>query len=124
MIKKKIYLYVSVLEIVLCAGLGASSMALGEKKVTSVESDPNSIWVSRPDGALSCEPGSAMPVEKGAEELRKEKVEVLEARRGTDGKMHIQMCGAAEGTMIQLRIPKEALPIAKAKGFELVKKSP
>lgn len=94
-------------------GFGSAAATLG---------DESSIWVSRPDGAMSCEPGSGLTVEKGVEELRKEKIEVLEARKGTDGKMHIQMCGASEGTTIQVRIPKEALPGAKMRGYELVKK--
>jgi hypothetical protein len=103
---------------------GATSVALGEKKPTLAEHDENSVWVSRSDGALSCEPGSGQPLEQGVEELRKGKVEVLEARKSTDGKMHIQMCGASEGSTIQVRISKESLPLAKARGFEVVKKSP
>ena len=80
-----------------------------------------SVWVSKSDGALSCEPGSGQLLEKSVEDLKNKKIQVLEARKGTDGRMHIQMCGASVGTTIQVRVPKEDLPAVKAQGFEAMR---
>jgi hypothetical protein len=76
-----------------------------------------SIWVTRPDGAQSCSPGSGQSVEDGANELKKNKVRVLESRKGNDGKMHAMGCGMPSGSTNAYLIPRDDLPQAVAKGF-------
>jgi hypothetical protein len=75
------------------------------------------IWISRPDGALSCGEGNVQSVEDGAAELRKAGVKVLESRKTNDGKIHIQMCGAATGSQNSYRIPTADWSKADKLGF-------
>ncbi|MBI2712803.1 MAG: hypothetical protein HYX41_08125 [Bdellovibrio sp.] len=102
-------------------GLACIANAYSEKKPSSLVNPDGSVWVSKSDGALSCEPGSGQLLEKSVDELKKENIHVLDARKGNDGKMHIQMCGASVGTTIQVRIPKEDLAVMQKKGFDLVR---
>ena len=85
---------------------------------SSPPAKPDSVWVGRPDGALSCEPKSGEAIESGAGELRKAKIQVLDSRKGTDGKMHIQVCGAPKGSLNSYLIPRKELPLALSLGFQ------
>ena len=76
------------------------------------------VWVSRPDGAVSCAPDSAQSLEKGADELTQSKIAVLESRKGSDQMLHAQMCGIPKGTSNAYRIPKSDLRKAIALGFK------
>ncbi len=96
-----------VLIVWLCVMNSASS---SEKKET--------VWVAKSDGAASCAPESGKELAHGADELKKEKIQVLDSRKGSDGKVHIQMCGAPEGTMNFYLIPKKSLPQALALGYQ------
>ena len=82
------------------------------------QTQANSIWVSRADGGQSCLPGSGQSLEDGAALLRKSKVRVLDSRKGNDGKMHIQVCGAPTGAANSYLIPREDLAQAVAQGFK------
>lgn len=86
---------------------------------------PDSVWVSRPDGAESCAPHdgakNGQSLDDGAMELRKGKVRILESRKASDGKMHMQMCGAPTGSANQYLIPRSDLPQAVALGFKTKK---
>lgn len=77
----------------------------------------NQVWITRPDGAQSCTPKSGQTLEDGAADLRRAKVRVLDSRKGNDGKMHMQMCGAPSGTTNAYLIPKEDLPQAVTLGY-------
>ena len=79
------------------------------------------VWITRPDGAQSCSAGSGQSLEDGAAELRKSKVRVLESRKGSDGKMHMQMCGAPTGSTNAYLIPNEDLSRAVAQGYVVAK---
>lgn len=82
------------------------------------QSQANSIWVSRADGGQSCSPGSGQSLDEGAALLRKSKVRVLDSRKGNDGKMHIQVCGAPTGSANSYLIPREDIAQAVAQGFK------
>ncbi len=79
------------------------------------------VWVSRPDGGLSCETDKAETVEKGAKALKSMGIEVFESRKSGDGKMHIDMCGAATGNENTYLIRRADLDKAKALGFRPAK---
>lgn len=97
------------------------AMAMGGKSTSSsAKKDDGRVWVSRPDGALSCEDEKAESLEKGADLLRKAKVEVFGSKKSGDGQMHIQMCGASTGSENSYQIRKEDIAKAQKLGFKLV----
>lgn len=75
------------------------------------------VWVTRADGAQGCSPHSGQSLEEGAADLKKSKVRVLESRKGNDGKMHTQVCGAPTGATNAYLIPKSDLAQAMTLGF-------
>lgn len=95
--------------------VGASSAVGGAKSPAAPVTDQ--VWVSRSDGAESCAPKSGQSLEEGAAELKKAGVRVLDQRKGDDGKMHMQMCGAPTGSMNAYLIARDDLPKAIAHGF-------
>jgi hypothetical protein len=101
------------------SGTAASSAPAASVAPTA---GPAQVWISRPDGAQSCTPGSGTSLEDGAAELRKARVRVLGSRKGDDGKMHAQMCGIPTGTSNAYLIPKDDLSAAVAHGYVAVGK--
>lgn len=75
------------------------------------------VWIRRSDGGLSCSPEKAQSLEDAAGELKKARISVLDSRKGHDGKMRIQMCGAPAGTENAYKIHRSDLPRAVALGF-------
>lgn len=82
---------------------------------------PATVWISKPDGAVSCEPQSGISLTVAAEELKKKGVETLESRKGTDGKMHIQSCGASKGTTNEFLIREQDLNQAVALEYKILR---
>ena len=76
-----------------------------------------SVWITRPDGAQSCQPGSGTTLEDDAQELKTAQIPVLESKKGSDGMMHIQMCGAPKGSTNSFLIPKDKLAQALTLGY-------
>lgn len=91
--------------------------AFSSKQATVNDTAALSVWITRPDGAQSCSPKSGQSLEDGAADLKKAKVRILDSRKGNDGKMHMQMCGAPSGTTNAYLVPKEDLPQAAALGY-------
>jgi hypothetical protein len=85
---------------------------------SGVQSSAESVWVTRPDGAQSCAPKSGITLTEGAEDLKEAKIPILDSRKGSDGKMHVQMCGASQGTTNSFLIPKARLSDALALGYQ------
>jgi hypothetical protein len=79
------------------------------------------VWVTRPDGAQQCAPGSGQSLESSSSELQKNQVHVLSSQKGGDKKLRAQMCGIPSGKTNMFQIPKEDLPKAIALGFHEVK---
>lgn len=112
------------------AFLGAASSpseAMSPKKPEASSearsSQQESVWVSKSDGELSCEPGSGKSLAQGAEELKKAGIPVLDSQKGSDSDMHIQMCGAEKGTLNSFLIPKNHLSAAIGLGYQLASNS-
>lgn len=53
-------------------------------------------------------------------ELTENGIEVKVSRKGSDGRMHIAMCGASNGRLNVYSIATESLPRARELGFELL----
>lgn len=99
---------------------GGSAGAFSRNSSTAAQSRETpgeTVWIARADGGQSCSPDSAQSLDKGAEELKKSGVRVLDSRKGGDGKMHMQMCGAPTGSTNAYLVPREDLPKAAALGF-------
>lgn len=78
------------------------------------------VWVSKSDGAMSCAQGSGEGLEKGKSILDQAGIQVLESRKGSDGKARIAMCGVAQGSLNMYKIPREKAADAQKLGFNLV----
>lgn len=77
------------------------------------------IWVERPDGGKSCEASKAEKLTKAEAALKKAGVKVHASKKGHDGDMHIQVCGADAGTLNTFEIDAKDLAKAKKAGFKL-----
>jgi hypothetical protein len=90
-------------------------------EISSSAASGDSVWVTRPDGAQQCSPQSGQTLESGSAELTKAHVRVLGSQKGSDKKMHAQMCGIPSGRTNMFQILKEDLPKAIVLGFHEVK---
>lgn len=93
----------------------ASMMAIAA--CTSHSESSETIWITRPDGALSCEVESGQSLEKGALDLQKRGIKILSSKKASDQKMHIQVCGAPQGSSNAYEIPRAQLEEAASIGF-------
>ena len=92
-------------------------LALG---MSSGPSKDATVWVTQPDGAKSCEgEDPAKTLEKVANQLKTAGVQVLEMKKGNDGKMYMQMCGAPTGSLNAFKISKQDLAKAQGLGFQI-----
>jgi hypothetical protein len=95
---------------------GEASSSMSSSSVTG-----SAVWVTRPDGAQQCAPGTGQSLDQSANELKKARIRVLNSQKGNDKKMHAQVCGIPTGKTNMFQIPKEDLPKAFALGFHEVK---
>jgi len=56
------------------------------------------VWVARSDGGISCEPEKSISLEAGLKELQAAGVRVLDSKKGSDGMLRAQVCGAPTGS--------------------------
>lgn len=108
--------------LVIASFLGVATTAWGfgrqpAKPEVSTSALSEKIWITRPDGARSCGIHEGQSIDEGASELRKAGVRVLDSRKASDGKMHLMVCGAAEGSMNAFLISQEDLEKAVSLGF-------
>ncbi len=97
----------------------AGTSTAQKSKTASQPSARNWIWVVRDDGTKSCEGTPTNSLKDARAELEKAGVKVKSARRGHDGLMHLQMCGASTGDQNEFEIAKKDLKIAEKRGFKL-----
>ncbi len=76
------------------------------------------VWLGRPDGSKSCEPGSGLQLQQVLAHMREAGVEVLEAAEGQDGKRRAQMCGLPTGRWLGVRVPEGQVAQAEATGWK------
>ena len=77
----------------------------------------DSVWVGRADGSKQCEAEQKELSPAVKEQLKAAGIEVLQSKKGDDGRMRIQMCGAPSGKMDMVQIPRTQLEAAKKLGF-------
>jgi hypothetical protein len=103
--------------LILFSAFAVGSTNKKTQKVPTPQAE-DSVWVMRPDGAQSCSPEAGLTLAEGAQDLKSARIPVLDSRKGTDGKMHIQMCGAAKGSTNSFLIPKRHLKDAISLGYQ------
>jgi hypothetical protein len=103
------------LPLILGAFSGKQSPQPGDS--SSAQSSGETVWVSRPDGSKSCSGKSGASLDDGTAELKGLKIQVLDSRKSSDGKMHSMMCGASTGSSNAYLIPKAQLLQAIAAGY-------
>jgi hypothetical protein len=110
--------------VVLVLLLAATAFGVSKKKPvdsaapTASQASVDSVWVQKPDGGQQCAPDSAKPLDAHAEELQRAGVQILQSKKGSDGKMRIQLCGSPSGSQNAYEIRRSDLSKAKALGFE------
>jgi hypothetical protein len=82
--------------------------------------DDPTVEVYMYDGTLQCGMGEEIPLERMADVLRAQGIQVLESRKGTDGLTHIAVCGASTGGVNVFTIEREELDLARELGFRLL----
>lgn len=82
------------------------------------------VWVAKPDDSKSCEPESGQSLKDAAQSLKSAGVRIHASRKASDGKAHIQMCGAPTGRLNAFQISKRQLKDAEAVGFKTQRGTP
>jgi hypothetical protein len=82
--------------------------------------DESSVEIYKYDGTLQCGMGHESTLEEMAKELESGGIDVLENRKGTDGLVHINVCGASTGAINIYLIDRGSLPAAQRLGFRLL----
>jgi len=82
--------------------------------------DRSDVQVYKYDGSLQCNRGKEVSLKDMARELSENGIEVKARRKGSDGRVHISMCGASTGRLNVYSIATESLPAARELGFELL----
>ena len=96
---------------------GNSGLAFSAKPrelASSAESAAASVWVLRPDGSQSCGEKEGQAIEDARPELERAGVAVLDQWHGSDGLMHILVCGAPSGQVNAFQIRAGDLSKAQA----------
>lgn len=95
--------------------LARTSSAAKEDGATPGSGDGR-VLVARPDGSLQCGMHKGLSAEEMEKELKG--IKVYSRSKKPDGKMHIQVCGSATGTMNVYEIPESSLTDAENRGFK------
>ena len=82
--------------------------------------DSSEVEVFRYDGSLQCGMGNETPLDEMAEALTGAGIEVLDSRKGTDGRAHIAVCGASTGRINVYKIQYSDLPAARQAGYNIL----
>ncbi len=79
--------------------------------------DDGQVEVYMYDGTLQCGQGEEIPLERQEEMLTSKGIEVLKSHKGTDGLLHIAVCGASTGAINIFAIKPDDLAAARELGF-------
>jgi hypothetical protein len=79
--------------------------------------DDGQVEVYMYDGTLQCGQGEEIPLERQEEMLTSKGIEVLKSHKGTDGFLHIAVCGASTGAINIFAIKPDDLAAARELGF-------
>lgn len=104
--------------LVLAFSIGCASAEKKEGAQPAAAKQVSTMWVMIADGSQSCGFKKGATLEESAELLKKADVKVLQSKKGTDGMMHVQMCGAATGKVNGYEISSSDFEKARKAGFK------
>jgi hypothetical protein len=93
----------------------------GSSSSGSSSSSEATVWVSRSDGSQLCSTDSGQSLEQGANDLKRSHITVVSSQKGSDAKMHAQMCGLPTGHVNAYEINKSDLAKANVLGYQQIK---
>jgi hypothetical protein len=102
-------------------GKAQSASSDNSSSSSSLDSSVPSVWVAKSDGSQMCNLNTGKSLEDGATELKKANVRVLTSQKGSDQKMHAQMCGLPSGHTNAYEIAKDDLGKAMVLGYQEIK---
>lgn len=102
---------------ILCCSMFLAVTASAEKQATGAK-----VWIVKPDGSKQCGMEKGVEPKKDAKKLSKKGVKIYESRKGSDGQMHVALCGAASGDTVEHLISAKHLNIATKQGYKELKK--
>lgn len=82
--------------------------------------DESTVQIFKYDGTLQCGMGGEISLEEMSKELEAEGIEVVASRKGTDGLIHISVCGSSTGAINVYVIDRGALPATQRLGYRLL----
>lgn len=82
--------------------------------------DQSTIQVYMYDGTLQCGLGQEIPIDEMEKMLTGAGIPVLGSRKGTDGLVHIPVCGASTGNINVYSIERDGLAAAQDIGFRML----
>jgi hypothetical protein len=106
---------------------GKAQQSSGDSLVNSSSNSSSSaagaetVWVSRSDGSQMCSTDSGQSLEKGSEDFKRAHIPVISSQKGSDAKMHAQMCGLPTGHVNAYEINKTDLAKANVLGYQQIK---
>lgn len=117
---RKSYSHIGALGLLIFLCLADVAWGMSTKQTSVRQPAAESVWIMKPNNAQSCSLETEFTLRQGIQELKKSHIPVLEARKGNDGKMHIQLCGAIKGSTDAYLIPTSYLPQAIALGYRKI----
>ena len=81
--------------------------------------DESTVQIYKYDGTLQCGMGHGISLEEMAMELATAGIDLVTSRKGTDGLVHISVCGASTGKINVYVIDRASLPAAQRLGYRL-----
>lgn len=76
-----------------------------------------SVWMQKPDGSKMCGFEKGVEPQKIADQLKSLGISVLRARQGSDGMMHMMVCGGPTGKTVDIEVPEAEVERVKKLGF-------
>ena len=124
-----LYIVLFILFFTLATGMAGGKMGrMGKNSIkTSDLNLDHKVWISKPDGSLSCDQAEEGHKEghatsTGAGLLKKEGINVFEFKKINDGQMRAAVCGIPTGNEDSFLISDKDLAKATALGFSRVSK--
>lgn len=99
----------------------SNSTATASSSSSTSSSTGPTVWVAKADGSQMCKLNTGTTLDDGANELKQAHVRVVQSQKGSDQKMHAQMCGLPSGHTNVYEIQKEDLGKAMVLGYQEIK---
>lgn len=123
--------FLSVLLLLSCAHAASRKAPANALEATSGSaaqalpaSENEGVWVLRPDGSVSCGGVKAQSLDEAKAELERAGISILDQWHGSDGRLHVMVCGAPSGQVNAFLIRRADLAKATAVPLKYAEASP